>query len=119
MSRGIFITGTDTGVGKTLVTVTLMRLLAARGLRVNGMKPVASGSELTPEGLRNADALAIQLHSAAIIWADSGRGSHRAIADLHIDLAGVHQSLVRRQDNCGAFNGNSCIGIKPSAENLD
>jgi len=60
MSRGIFITGTDTGVGKTLVTVTLMRSLAAKGLRVNGMKPVATGSERTSVGLRNDDALSIQ-----------------------------------------------------------
>ena len=60
MSRGIFITGTDTGVGKTLVTATLMHALAAQGLRVNGMKPIASGCERTPAGLRNADALLIQ-----------------------------------------------------------
>jgi dethiobiotin synthetase len=60
MSRGFFITGTDTGVGKTLVTVALMQAFAARQLRVAGMKPVASGSEHTAEGLRNSDALAIQ-----------------------------------------------------------
>jgi dethiobiotin synthetase len=56
---GIFITGTDTGVGKTLVSAALMRALKSRGLRVAGMKPVASGSESTPAGLRNADALAL------------------------------------------------------------
>jgi dethiobiotin synthetase len=41
--RGIFITGTDTGVGKTVVAATLARLLALRGLRVGVMKPVTSG----------------------------------------------------------------------------
>jgi dethiobiotin synthetase len=57
--RGVFITGTDTGVGKTLVATALIRALAGRGLRVAGMKPVACGAERGPEGLRNADALAL------------------------------------------------------------
>ena len=58
-ARGVFITGTDTGVGKTVVACALVRGLRARGLRVAVMKPVASGSQLTPQGLRNADALAL------------------------------------------------------------
>jgi dethiobiotin synthetase len=57
--RGVFITGTDTGVGKTLVATAIIRGLLASGLRVAGMKPVASGAERGPEGLRNADALAL------------------------------------------------------------
>jgi dethiobiotin synthetase len=56
---GIFVTGTDTGVGKTLVSVSLVKALVRRGLRVSVMKPIASGSEHTPTGLRNADALAL------------------------------------------------------------
>jgi dethiobiotin synthetase len=43
MSRGIFITGTDTGVGKTIVAAVLARLLRMRGLSVGVMKPVTSG----------------------------------------------------------------------------
>jgi dethiobiotin synthetase len=58
-ARGIFVTGTDTGVGKTLVACTLVRVLASRGHRVVGLKPVASGAEPTRSGLRNADALAL------------------------------------------------------------
>ncbi len=42
--RGVFIAGTDTGVGKTLVACALLRGLASRGLRVAGMKPVAAGA---------------------------------------------------------------------------
>ena len=57
--RGIFITGTDTGVGKTLVACALVRALRAQGARVAVMKPVASGAVRTPDGLRNADALAL------------------------------------------------------------
>jgi dethiobiotin synthetase len=41
--RGLFVTGTDTGVGKTLVACSLLRAFAAQGLRSVGMKPVASG----------------------------------------------------------------------------
>jgi dethiobiotin synthetase len=57
MSRGIFVTGTDTGVGKTLVSVALVRALVAQGLRVGVMKPVAAGAIDTPQGPRNDDAL--------------------------------------------------------------
>ncbi len=56
MAQGIFITGTDTGVGKTLISIGLMQVLQDAGHTVVGMKPVASGCEQTPEGLRNDDA---------------------------------------------------------------
>jgi dethiobiotin synthetase len=58
--QGYFITGTDTGVGKTIVTLGLMQWLQDRGHRVAGMKPVASGCAATPQGLRNADAQQLQ-----------------------------------------------------------
>jgi dethiobiotin synthetase len=54
---GFFVTGTDTGVGKTLVAAALTRALVARGLRVAVMKPVAAGTMQTPRGERNDDAL--------------------------------------------------------------
>jgi dethiobiotin synthetase len=57
---GYFITGTDTGCGKTEITLGVMALLQSRGHSVLGMKPVASGAEQTPDGLRNEDALRIQ-----------------------------------------------------------
>jgi len=43
MARGIFVTGTDTGVGKTAVAAALLRALVAVGARAVGMKPVAAG----------------------------------------------------------------------------
>jgi dethiobiotin synthetase len=61
--KGVFITGTDTGIGKTVVATGLARGLVAQGLRVAVMKPVASGSERTSEGLRNEDALALMAAS--------------------------------------------------------
>ncbi len=57
MNRGgVFVTGTDTGVGKTLVAAGLVRALQYKGVRVAAVKPVAAGCERTVEGLRNADA---------------------------------------------------------------
>jgi dethiobiotin synthetase len=50
MDMGYFVTGTDTGVGKTLVACGLLRALGARGLRAVGMKPVAAGCEPAPGG---------------------------------------------------------------------
>ncbi len=64
--RGFFITGTDTGVGKTMVSAGLLHLLSATGLRAVGMKPVASGAVSTPAGLRNADAEALQTASGIL-----------------------------------------------------
>ncbi len=42
-TRGLFVTGTDTGVGKTIVAVALLRSLVAAGIRAAGMKPVSTG----------------------------------------------------------------------------
>lgn len=53
---GYFITGTDTGVGKTLIAASLIHLLAKSEHKVVGMKPVASGCRQTEDGLRNDDA---------------------------------------------------------------
>jgi dethiobiotin synthetase len=63
---GWFVTGTDTGVGKTLAAQVLLAALRQRGLRAVGMKPVASGCQRTPQGLRSDDALALQVESAVV-----------------------------------------------------
>jgi dethiobiotin synthetase len=64
MTQGYFITGTDTGIGKTELTLALMHALQARGLTIAGMKPVASGCVRTPDGLRHDDALRLQAKSS-------------------------------------------------------
>jgi dethiobiotin synthetase len=58
--EGYFVTGTDTGVGKTLVSCTLMLDLRRRHKRVVGMKPVAAGTVPTPHGDDNEDVLALR-----------------------------------------------------------
>lgn len=60
MTRGFFITGTDTDVGKTWVTLGVLEALAAAGCRTAAFKPVASGGIDTEEGLRNGDAMLLQ-----------------------------------------------------------
>jgi dethiobiotin synthetase len=57
--RGILVTGTDTGVGKTLVACALLHAMAARGVRAIGMKPVAAGCEELDGRLINEDVAAL------------------------------------------------------------
>jgi dethiobiotin synthetase len=57
MAQGVFITGTDTGTGKTHVAVAILRALAASGARTVAMKPVSAG--IAPGATVNADVLAL------------------------------------------------------------
>ncbi|WOS40326.1 dethiobiotin synthase [Xanthomonas rydalmerensis] len=59
-----YVTGTDTGIGKTIASTALLHALRARGQRAVGMKPVASGCSRDADGWRNEDALALQDASA-------------------------------------------------------
>jgi dethiobiotin synthetase len=59
-----FITGTDTDIGKTYVAVALLQAAGRAGFTTLGLKPVAAGCEATVDGLRNADALALQQASS-------------------------------------------------------
>lgn len=63
MKTGFFITGTDTDVGKTWVTVALIRRFLRQGFTAAGMKPVAAGCEWRDGRLRNQDALLIRENS--------------------------------------------------------
>lgn len=60
MMSGFYITGTDTGIGKTVVSAALLHALRARGLRAVGMKPVASGCERIGGDWQNEDAIALR-----------------------------------------------------------
>lgn len=60
--RGVFIAGTDTGVGKTLIACALLRGWAGLGMRVTGMKPVAAGAQRRRGVWRNEDV--VQLRTA-------------------------------------------------------
>lgn len=59
MTKHVFVTGTDTEVGKTRISVGLIKVLQQQGLSVAAMKPVASGCEWQEGQLQNEDALAL------------------------------------------------------------
>lgn len=100
-----FVTGTDTGTGKTWVSAGLMRCISAAGLRVAGMKPVASGCRRTREGLRNEDAEILQSLASVSLPYDlvnpvplpDGVAPHIAAARarVHIDMAAIRAAYLQ------------------------
>ncbi|MGD0959200.1 MAG: dethiobiotin synthase [Methylomonas sp.] len=64
MTPGLFITGTDTNIGKTWTTLALMRYLRRKGYVVAAMKPVAAGCSWQDGRLVNQDALLLQQHGS-------------------------------------------------------
>jgi len=67
VTERFFVTGTDTEVGKTVASCALLQAANRAGFRTAGFKPVASGSEMTADGLRNTDALALQRNSGVAL----------------------------------------------------
>ena len=63
--RGLFVTGTDTGVGKTFIASGLVRALHEEGWRVGVMKPLETGCAVGQNGLEPAD--------ARVLWEAAGR----------------------------------------------
>lgn len=94
-SKGIFITGTDTGVGKTIVAATLARLLKMRGCNVGVMKPVTSGCKEYEGKLVSADAELLCLAAAQTMTKD--------IAPYCLKEALVPAEAARRQGEVISF----------------
>ncbi len=67
MKNTYFVTGTDTGVGKTLISAGFLTLAHKQGQKAFGLKPVAAGAELVQGLLRNDDALLLQKHSSVAL----------------------------------------------------
>ncbi|MCP4041867.1 MAG: dethiobiotin synthase, partial [Gammaproteobacteria bacterium] len=112
--RGFFITGTDTGIGKTWVSQGLMAALQEQGYRVGAMKPIASGCRPTEGGLRNDDALHL-IHQAKIPLSYGQVNPYAfepAIAP-HIAAreAGVEISLTRIRRLCAELSSVTDITI--------
>ncbi|MHB1213685.1 MAG: dethiobiotin synthase [Thiobacillus sp.] len=89
-ARGVFVTGTDTGVGKTRVAVALIHALRAQGLRVAAMKPVSAGNA---PGELNEDVAA--LLQAANATADLGDVNPYAFAPAIAPHLAAHQAGVQ------------------------
>jgi dethiobiotin synthetase len=105
MSRGIFVTGTDTGVGKTVVTRALVRAFVRRGIRVGAVKPVESGTvleagrqiPLDARALKNAAGMAGEIDEVIAYAFQSPVSPHLAAAreDRTIE-AGPITALLER-----------------------
>lgn len=109
--RHWFVTGTDTGIGKTLVSSAMLHLLAASGLRAVGMKPVAAGVEMIDGAWQNEDV--VRLAAAGNVDAPlalrcpyvlrAPMSPHLAARDesVHIELPvlqSAFESLARQAD---------------------
>ena len=103
-----FITGTDTGVGKTFVTCALLYTLKAQGIAAIGMKPIAAGGEMTPDGFNNEDVEALHLASVVKLQREDLNcyllsepiAPHIAAAneDIDIDLDVIRQRFDQLAD---------------------
>jgi len=104
MGRGYFVTGTDTGIGKTTISCALLRAFAAQGLQAAGMKPIAAGSDngqwLDVEQLfaaGNVDVTREQINPYAF---DAPVSPHIAAqqAGIEIDLSVIRQAYQQLSD---------------------
>lgn len=114
MTRGVFITGTDTEIGKTVVARLLVSALVRRGETVGVMKPVAAGCEATPDGPRNDDALALMAASncdAAYEVVNPYALMPPVSPHLAAAEAGVEIDLDYIQTCYDAIAGHSGIGV--------
>lgn len=92
----VYVSGTDTGIGKTLASCALLHALRGHGLRAVGMKPVASGCARIDGEWRNEDALALQVAGApGIAYADINPFAleHPLAPELAARDAGIEVSL--------------------------
>lgn len=99
---GLFVTGTDTGVGKTFVTCALAQFLVASGRRVAAIKPAESGCRPGPDGLWAEDAEAIA--TAAGGWqARDARCLYRYQAPLAPGVAAELEGRPLNMEEAAAF----------------
>lgn len=75
-AQGVFVTGTDTGVGKTLVAAALLHAFTQLGLRSIGMKPVAAGCLMQGGRLVNEDVIAL-MAASNVVAADDDVNPYR------------------------------------------
>lgn len=131
--RSVFVTGTDTGVGKTLASCGLLHALRKRHARVVGMKPVAAGASRTAAGWTSEDAAALREASSIRVPAQLDNpvllpeplSPHLAAqrAGMQIDLghlAHCHRQLAMQADAVvveGA--GGFLVPLTPQATGAD
>jgi len=133
MTHGFFITGTDTGVGKTLAACALLHAFARNGRRVVGMKPVAAGATHDDSGLVNDDV--VRLRAAANTQAppeltnpycfEAAIAPHLAAthagAEISMDvIAGAFMALTERADVVVVEGvGGFCVPLNETQDSAD
>ena len=108
--KGVFITGTDTGIGKTYFTLACIHALRSAGLKVAAMKPVASGAELVDGQLRNEDALQIlKALDQVVDYELINPYCFRPPVSPHIAAAelGVEIDVLKIKNSCQLLSENS------------
>lgn len=103
MMQRFFLTGTDTDAGKTLISAALLHRAVLDGHTSFGLKPIASGSEETLDGLRNSDALLHQQYSTGNIdYAVHNPITLKPAIAPHIAAAqaGIHLNCEYLQEKC-------------------
>jgi len=88
----LFVTGTDTGVGKTHTVVQLLRLLRAAGLRCAGMKPICCGDRQDAQLLLAAGSEGLSLDELNPIWLKTPAAPFAAATSAATSLASPSQS---------------------------
>ncbi len=94
---GYFITGTDTGVGKTRIAAMLIRALRAKGVDAIGMKPICCGEREDSEILHAASGGAATLNSINPVWLRPPVAPYTAsiIEERIIDLPLIRETFSR------------------------
>ena len=87
MNNTFFITGTDTGIGKTFVTCILMQFIKFHHKRVIGMKPIAAGVDIKKGEISNEDVNLLQYESSLKLKVTKDLGDNITVND------GIKQAL--------------------------
>ena len=105
----LFVTGTDTGVGKTHTVVQLLRLLCASGLRCAGMKPICCGDRRDAQLLLAAGSEGLTIDEINPIWLKTPAAPFVAALDeqVEIDVPGVLKAMteLQRRFDCVVVEG--------------
>src|ERR1700730_2671134 len=91
-----FVTGTDTGVGKTHTVVQLLRLLRASGLRCAGMKPICCGDRQDAQLLLAAGSEGLTIDEINPVWLQTPAAPLVAaeVEQINIDIARIRKAIV-------------------------